>query len=254
VLDIVSVIEAVLDDPRQILSAQLFKAKGEAVAAMKAEGMEYDERMAALDEITWPKPLAELLEPMFGVYRERNPWVAEHPLSPKSVARDLWERAMDFGDYIRFYNLARSEGTVLRYLSDVYKTLVRTIPEDAKTDELIDLTEWLGELVRQVDSSLLDEWEALRNPSAEPRHGRGRVHRPAPAGAHGQPPGVHRAGAQRPVPTGGVHRHPAVAGARGARRRRRVETPSGGSTPWRRTSRSTAPSASAPTPATPPCS
>ncbi|MBX7071007.1 MAG: DUF3516 domain-containing protein [Microthrixaceae bacterium] len=164
-LDMVSVIESVLDDPRQILSAQLFKAKGEAVEAMKAEGMDYDERMAALDEITWPRPLAELLEPMFGVYREANPWVAEHPLSPKSVARDLWERAMDFGDYVRFYNLARSEGTVLRYLSDVYKTLVRTVPDSARTDELVDLTEWLGELVRQVDSSLLDEWEALRNPS-----------------------------------------------------------------------------------------
>ncbi|MFN7969152.1 MAG: DUF3516 domain-containing protein [Acidimicrobiales bacterium] len=166
--DTVSVIESVLDDPRQILSAQLFKAKGDAVAAMKAEGMDYEERMAALDEITWPKPLAELLEPMFAVYRERNPWVDEHPLSPKSVARDLWERAMDFGDYVRFYNLARSEGTVLRYLSDVYKALVRTVPEDTKTEELVDLTEWLGELVRQVDSSLLDEWEELRNPSAEP--------------------------------------------------------------------------------------
>ncbi|MGN6695289.1 MAG: DUF3516 domain-containing protein, partial [Aquihabitans sp.] len=167
VLDTVSVIEAVLDDPRPILRAQLSKAKGEAVAAMKAEGMEYDERMAALDEITWPKPLADLLEPMFDVYRERHPWVAEHPLSPKSVARDLWERAMDFGDYVRHYQLARSEGTVLRYLTDVYKTLLRTIPEDRKTDELIDLTEWLGELVRQVDSSLLDEWEELRNPTTD---------------------------------------------------------------------------------------
>ena len=164
-LDMISVLEAVLDDPRQITSAQRFKAKGEAVAAMKAEGMEYDERMAALDEITHPMPLAELLEPMFDVYRQRNPWVAEHPLQPKSVARDLWERAMDFGDYVRFYNLARSEGTVLRYLSDAYKTLARTIPEDRKTDELVDITEWLAELVRQVDSSLLDEWAELRDPA-----------------------------------------------------------------------------------------
>ncbi|MCU1369021.1 MAG: hypothetical protein JWO77_215 [Ilumatobacteraceae bacterium] len=181
VLDIVSIIEAVLDDPRQILSAQLSKAKGEAVAAMKAQGMEYDERMAALDEITWPKPLAELLEPMFDVYRERNPWVSEHPLALKSVARDLWERAMDFGDYVRFYNLARSEGTVLRYLSDVYKTLLRTIPEDRKTEELVDLTEWLGELVRQVDSSLLDEWEELRNPAPDDPAAAAVVERPPPA-------------------------------------------------------------------------
>jgi superfamily II RNA helicase len=183
VLDIVSIVEAVLDDPRQILAAQLSKAKGEAVAAMKAEGMEYDERMAALDDITWPKPLAELLEPMFDVYRERHPWVAEHPLSPKSVARDLWERAMDFGDYVRHYQLARSEGTVLRYLSDVYKALGRMIPEDRKTDELVDLTEWLGELVRQVDSSLLDEWEELRNPTPDGDDGRGAavLERPPPA-------------------------------------------------------------------------
>ena len=170
-LDVVSVIEAVLDDPRPILSAQLFKAKGEAVAAIKAEGMEYDERMAALDEITWPKPLAELLEPMFGFYRERNPWVDEHPLSPKSVARDLWERAMDFGDYIRFYKLARSEGTLLRYLSDVYKTLMRTIPEDPKTDELLDLTEWLGELVARWTPACWTSGKscATRAPSPEAR-------------------------------------------------------------------------------------
>ena len=165
-LDVVSVIEAVLDDPRPVIAAQLNKAKGEAVAAMKAQGMEYEERMIALEEISAPRPLAELLDPMFEVYRQSNPWVSEHPLRPKSVVRDLWERAMDFGDYVRHYQLARSEGTVLRYLSDAYKTLQRTVPEDRKTDELIDLTEWLGELVRQVDSSLLDEWEELRNPDA----------------------------------------------------------------------------------------
>ncbi|HEY4376252.1 MAG TPA: DUF3516 domain-containing protein, partial [Acidimicrobiales bacterium] len=163
-LDVLSVIESVLDNPRQILMAQLHKAKGEAVAQMKADGMEYEERMIQLESITWPKPLAEVLEPMFEVYREGHPWVAEHPLSPKSIARDLFERAMGFADYVRFYDLARSEGLVLRYLSDAYKTLVKTVPEDAKTDEILDLTEWLGELVRQVDSSLLDEWAELREP------------------------------------------------------------------------------------------
>ncbi len=161
-LDVVSVIEAVLEDPRQIIAAQLNKAKGEAVAAMKAEGLEYEERMARLEDITHPKPLAELLEPMFEVYRQSHPWVAEHPLRPKSVVRDLWERAMDFGDYVRHYELARVEGTVLRYLTDAYRTLVKTVPEDTKTDAMLDVTAWLGELVRQVDSSLLTEWEELR--------------------------------------------------------------------------------------------
>jgi hypothetical protein len=155
----------VLEDPRQIISAQRFKARGEAVARMKADGLEYEERMAELDLVTHPQPLAELLEPMFEVYRQSHPWVADHPLRPKSIARDLYERAMDFTDYVRFYELARSEGIVLRYLSDAYKTLVRTVPEQAKTEELIDITEWLGELVRQVDSSLLDEWEALTHPT-----------------------------------------------------------------------------------------
>lgn len=181
-LDVVSVVEAILDDPRQIVAAQRSKAKGEAVAAMKAQGMEYDERMAELESVTHPRPLADLLEPMFEVYRSRHPWVAEHPLAPKSVARDLWERAMDFGSYVRHYQLARSEGLVLRYLSDVYKTLDRTIPAERKTDELLDLIEWLGELVRQVDSSLLDEWEALRSPDAAEVVGHERPTRPVDDG------------------------------------------------------------------------
>ncbi|MCB0962697.1 MAG: DUF3516 domain-containing protein, partial [Acidimicrobiales bacterium] len=166
-LDVVSVVEAVLDDPRPILAAQRSKAKGEAVAAMKAEGLEYEERMERLEEITHPMPLADVLAPAFELYRDRHPWVSEHPLSPKSVVRDLWERAMDAADFVRHYELARSEGVVLRYLTDAYKTLDRTIPEDSKTEELIDLIEWLGELVRQTDSSLLDEWEALRSPTPE---------------------------------------------------------------------------------------
>ncbi|CCH17367.1 DEAD/DEAH box helicase [Micromonospora lupini] len=164
-LDVLSVIESILDDPRQILSAQQFKARGEAVAAMKAEGIEYEARLELLDEVTHPKPLAELLEAAYEMYRQGHPWVADHQLSPKAVVRDMYERAMTFTEYVQFYGLTRSEGLVLRYLADAYKTLRQTVPEDAKTEELIDLIEWLGELVRQVDSSLIDEWERLRNPS-----------------------------------------------------------------------------------------
>ncbi|AUS80931.1 DUF3516 domain-containing protein [Actinoalloteichus sp. AHMU CJ021] len=163
-VDVVSVIEATLDDPRQVLSAQQFKARGEVVAELKAEGVEYEQRMELLEEVTHPKPLAELLDAAFTTYRRGHPWVADHELSPKSVARDMYERGMDFADYVAFYGLARSEGLVLRYLADVYKALRQTVPEDAKTEELNDFVEWLGELVRQVDSSLLDEWERLVNP------------------------------------------------------------------------------------------
>ncbi len=165
-LDVVSVIESVLEDPRPVLASQLSKAKGEAVSRMKADGLDYDQRMAELETVTHPRPLAELLEPMFEVYRSSHPWVAESPLSPKSVVREMWERSMGFSDYVRFHQIARSEGTLLRYLTDAYRTLVKTVPEDTKSDELVDLTEWLGELVRQVDASLLEEWEALSSPDS----------------------------------------------------------------------------------------
>jgi superfamily II RNA helicase len=169
-LDVLSVIESTLDDPRQVLSAQLFKARGEAVAAMKAEGIEYEERMNLLEEVTYPRPQADLLEAAYNIYRQGHPWVADHELSPKSVARDMYERAMTFAEYTSFYGLARSEGLVLRYLADAYKATRQTVPEEARTEELADLIEWLGELVRQVDSSLIDEWERLRNPVEEAAH------------------------------------------------------------------------------------
>ncbi|MBH0083237.1 RNA helicase [Salinibacterium sp. SWN167] len=162
-LDMISVLEATLDNPRPILSQQQFMARGEAVAAMKAEGIEYDQRMELLEEVTWPKPLEELLTAAFEMYSASQPWIGDFELSPKTVVRDLYERAMTFADFVGFYGLARSEGLVLRYLSDAYRATRQTIPDDAKTDELLDLIEWLGELVRQVDSSLIDEWEAMTN-------------------------------------------------------------------------------------------
>ncbi|MEQ3549294.1 DUF3516 domain-containing protein [Pseudonocardia nematodicida] len=160
-LDVLSVIESTLDDPRQVLAAQQNKARGEAVAAMKAEGLEYEERMARLEEVTHPKPLDELLHAALETYRRGAPWIADAVLSPKSVVRDMSERAMTFTEYVSHYQLARSEGLVLRYLADAYRALRQTVPEHARTEELTDLIEWLGELVRQTDSSLLDEWEKL---------------------------------------------------------------------------------------------
>ena len=166
-LDALSVIESTLDNPRQVLSAQQFRARGEAVAQMKADGVDYETRLELLDSVTYPKPLEDLLEAAFGIYRRGHPWVADHELAPKSVVRDMYERSMTFTEYIGFYGLSRSEGLVLRYLADAYKALRQTVPEDGKTEELIDLIEWLGELVRQVDSSLIDEWERLRNPDPD---------------------------------------------------------------------------------------
>jgi hypothetical protein len=163
-LDVVSVIEATLEDPRQILAAQLNKAKGEAVAQMKAEGIEYDQRMELLDDVTYPKPLVDLLGYAFETYLQSNPWAADGRLSPKSIVREMWERAFGFREFVNTYGLVRSEGAVLRYLSDAFKALRSGVPAAARTEDVTDIVEWLGELVRQVDSSLLDEWEQLTNP------------------------------------------------------------------------------------------
>ncbi|WP_372593003.1 DEAD/DEAH box helicase [Actinotalea sp.] len=160
-LDLVSVIEATLDDPRQVLYAQEKKARGEAIGAMKAEGYDYDERMAAIEDVTYPRPLAELLEATFTLYRHTNPWVADHELAPKSVIRDLAERAMTFNEYVSFYALERTEGVLLRYLADAFRALRQTVPPERRDEAFDELVEWLGVVVRGTDSSLLDEWEAL---------------------------------------------------------------------------------------------
>ncbi len=175
-LDVVSVIEAVLEPPRQVLWAQQHEARGEAIAGMKADGIEYDERMRLLEEVTWPRPLAELLEATYELYRESHPWLDPEALEPKTVVREMWEQGMGFTDFVGRYQLARSEGLVLRYLTDAYRTLRQTVPEKHHSPELDELLEWLGETVRQIDSSLLDEWEAL----ADPAHVRADVAHHAP--------------------------------------------------------------------------
>ena len=162
-LDVISIVEAVLEDPRPLLYAQENQAKAAAVTSMKAQGMEYDERMAALEEISWPKPLEELLSPAFSVYARSNPWVGDLELSPKSVIREMIENAMTFTELISRYDVGRSEGVILRYLSDAYRMMRQVIPEEIMTEELEAMISWLADLIRSVDSSLLDEWEAMMN-------------------------------------------------------------------------------------------
>jgi superfamily II RNA helicase len=166
-MDVLSVIESILEDPRQVLAAQQNRARAEAVAQMKADGIEYDQRVELVADITYPKPLEELLTGAYDTYGRSHPWIRDHPLRPKSVARDLYERAMTFGEFVAFYDLSRAEGVVLRYFANAYKALDQTIPDESKTEDVHDLAAWLGELVRQVDSSLLDEWEQLTNPADE---------------------------------------------------------------------------------------
>ena len=159
-LDVVSVVESVLDDPRQILYAQQNAAKAAEVARLKAEGVPYEERIERLEGITWPKPLAELLDTCITTYRQHHPWIAEGP-SPKSILREMLEGGDSFATFVRRYRLERSEGLVLRYLTDAWRTLDRSLPDDAYTPALEDVIEWLGALIRSTDATLLDEWARL---------------------------------------------------------------------------------------------
>lgn len=166
-LDVISMVEATLEDPRQVLRAQERAAKDKAMADMKADGLDYDERMDRLAEITYPKPLEDLLDAAFTKYRHDVPWANDYWLSPKSVVRDMVETASDFTGYIARYNIARSEGTLLRYLSDAYRSLARTVPVEKRDERLKDIIAWLRVLVRSIDSSLVDEWENAGNTSDE---------------------------------------------------------------------------------------
>ena len=166
-LDVISMAEATLEDPWQILRAQQRVARDRALSEMKAEGVDYDERMERLQEVTYPKPLEDLLEPAFEQYCEKVPWARDFALSPKSVLRDMIETASDFKEYVGRYNVARSEGLFLRYLSEAYRTLDRTIPLDKRDERLRDIISWLGLVVRTVDSSLVDEWAAAGEGTSE---------------------------------------------------------------------------------------
>ena len=158
VYDVISLVESTLEQPYQILRAQEKSARSEAMARMKADGVEYEERMERIQEVTYPMPLAELIEAAFATYCEKVPWANDYEPHPKSVLRDMLETASDFKGYIQRCNIARAEGILLRYLSEAYRSLSRTLPLEARDERLEEIIAWLGLVVRSVDSSLVDEW------------------------------------------------------------------------------------------------
>ncbi len=165
-LVLLSVVEAILETPQAIIYKQIDWLKAKRLAELKAEGVEYEERMEELAKIEHEKPEAEFLYETFNLFAKQHPWVAGYNVAPKSIVRDMHEKAASFNDYIKEYGLARAEGVLLRYLTDAYRTLRQTVPEGAKTEEVWDLEEWLGAELRSVDASLIDEWERLQNPEA----------------------------------------------------------------------------------------
>ena len=168
-LDLISMVEATLEDPKQILRAQERRARDAAMSAMKAEGVDLEERLDRLEDVSYPKPLEDMLEVAFAKYCAQVPWANDYELSPKSVLRDMLETGCDFKSYIAQYKIARCEGILLRYLTEAYRSLDRTVPVERGTEELDDIVSWLGLVVRSVDSSLVDEWEnAGAAPGAAP--------------------------------------------------------------------------------------
>ncbi|HEY4249167.1 MAG TPA: DUF3516 domain-containing protein [Lacunisphaera sp.] len=162
--DVLTLCEAIVEDPDQILRRQVDKQKTLKIEEWKAAGLGYDERMAKLDEVEHPKPLREFLYETFNAFAAAHPWIEQENVRPKSIAREMFERYLSFADYIRDYGLERSEGLLLRHLMQVWKVLTQTVPDSAKTDEVIEMEEYFRELIRGIDSSLIDEWERLKNP------------------------------------------------------------------------------------------
>ena len=163
-LNVLTIIESVQENPGVVLAAQVKRAKDDLLAEMKSSGVEYEERMERLAQVDYPKPNREWIYGNFNEFRTRHPWVGSDTVAPKAIVREMFERAMTFGEYVNDYGLKRSEGVLLRYLSDVYKGLVQNVPEELATTELGDVVAWLGAVVRDVDSSLIDEWERLLHP------------------------------------------------------------------------------------------
>jgi superfamily II RNA helicase len=161
-LDVLSLVEAILENPDVVLNRQLDKLKTERMDEMKAAGIEYEQRIAELETMEWPKPNRDFIYETFNAFSDKHPWVGQENIRPKSVAREMFETCCTFADYVRDYGLQRSEGVLLRYVSQVWKTLSQTVPAPARTDEVEDIIAHLRAMLREVDSSLIDEWESLK--------------------------------------------------------------------------------------------
>ena len=163
-LDLLTLVESILENPDAVLRRQVDKIKGELVASLKADGVQYEERMERLEEVTHPKPLADFLYGTFNHFKGQHPWVGGRDIAPKSIGREMVEGYMSFADYVKHYGLQRSEGVLLRYLSQLYKTLDQTVPEPSKTEPVWDVLGYFRTLLQHTDTSLLEEWEELLHP------------------------------------------------------------------------------------------
>jgi len=164
-LDLITLVESILENPDIILRKQLDRVKDQKMAEMKMEGIEYDQRMEELEKLEYPKPRREFIYDTFNAFADRHPWVGQENIRPKSIVREMFEQFRTFADYIKDYELQRAEGVLLRHINSTFKALAQTVPDSAKTDAVREMQLYLSTMIRQVDSSLLDEWEKMRDPN-----------------------------------------------------------------------------------------
>ena len=167
-LDLITLVESILEDPDVVLRKQLDRVKGEKIAELKQQGMEYEQRMEELEKLEYPKPRRDWIYETFNVFADQHPWVAGENIRPKSIAREMFEQFRSFADYVNDYELHKFEGVLLRHLNGVYKVLAQTVPDQAKTEPVRDMEVYLAAMIRQVDSSLMEEWERMQDPDYRP--------------------------------------------------------------------------------------
>src|SRR5258706_5814141 len=164
-LVLLTLVESIVEDPDIILRKQLDRVKDQKMAEMKMEGVEYDKRMEELEKLEYRNPSRHVIYSTLNAFADRHRWVGQENIRLKSIAREMFESFRSFADYIRDYELQRAEGVLLRHLNRVYKVLTQNVPDAAKNDQVREMELYLGSMIRQVDSSLLDEWEKMRDPN-----------------------------------------------------------------------------------------
>jgi superfamily II RNA helicase len=162
-LDVITLCESIVENPDAILRIQLSKARDARMNELKAQGMEYNQRLEELEKVEYPKPLRDFIYDTYNSFAEVHPWVDVN-VEPKSIVRELFENFSTFSGYVKQYNLQRMEAILLRHLNYVYKVLSQTVPDGYKNEELLEMQDYLGDMIRRVDSSLLEEWEKMAHP------------------------------------------------------------------------------------------
>lgn len=167
-LDVITLIESILENPEIILRRQLDALKTETMAELKRQGMEFENRLAELEQLEYPKPQREFIYATFNAFAVSHPWVGQENIRPKSIVREMVENYIDFPGYVHLYHLERTEGVLLRHISSVHKVLSKTVPPHFKNSDVQEIEDWLAGIIRGIDSSLLEEWEKLRDSNWRP--------------------------------------------------------------------------------------